>query len=147
LGQSIQDYENKLIRELVDALLIDNIFYYQDLKTNPFEKIKIHERRVYVGFHSSFHFLSPPAAINVYPIMDYTQNSTKIGFDGNILLRNPLPDHEDVALVFSVQYTIQLNLKVPEKNKPERRKPTIFKGTRLNKTISLGWTFWQKGIF
>ncbi|KAJ3311767.1 hypothetical protein HDV04_003779 [Boothiomyces sp. JEL0838] len=79
----------------------------------------VSERRLHIGFHNSYEFVSPPLIVTLYP-SDSDSDQSDLIFDGNLTLERY--HNELIPLVMILEYKLTLEI-----NKPPEEKGSLAK--------------------
>ncbi|KAI8901135.1 hypothetical protein BC833DRAFT_579101 [Globomyces pollinis-pini] len=110
---SIEEYDQNFLEQYRDAYFENHLesVYLDDNHNLPSPNIL--ERRLHVGFHNGYEFLSPPIIISLSNDDDAIQ---EFQFPGDVSL-DYYQTESNVSLVFMFEYKISINVNAPEEQK------------------------------
>ena len=148
---SIEDYEQRLLEKVA---LIHFEADPASMLTDEDGSIllpTIKERRIKVGFHNAHTFVDNTVLTNVIPNIKDHGRGTDLFFKGQVELPHYMSKELGMALVFVIEYKIELTVRAPIEKKStmaiikesfSRTKSTIEK-IQLEKLVSIGWANWN----
>jgi len=116
----------------------------------------ITERRIHIGVHNGYTFLSMPTITNVSPNPTQRNDETfELYFNGNISLDKYCFSDPGIAIVFMIEYRLLYNAKEVDKTKKSNGKLSnaslaskkLSDSNQQEKSIILGWGIWKQPLF
>ena len=111
----------------------------------------VQERRIHVGFHNSKTFIDKLVLANVVPDFDEQGHGTDLVYHGQLELPSYIPGEWGMALIFMIEYKVQLAVRAPIEKKTglSALVETFSKAPKepnekqfIEKLICCGWSSW-----
>ncbi|KAL6602616.1 hypothetical protein U3516DRAFT_558860 [Neocallimastix sp. 'constans'] len=117
----------------------------------------INERRIHIGVHNGYTFLSMPTITNLFPNTTQRKDETsELYFNGNISLNKYCFSDPGIAIIFMIEYRLLYNAREVEKTKkksssslslPDIAQKNLADSNQFEKSVIIGWGVCNQPLF
>jgi len=115
----------------------------------------INERRIHIGVHNGYTFLSMPTITNIFPNPIQRKDETsELYLNGNISLDKYCFSDPGIAIIFMIEYRLIYNAKEVDKTKKNGKLSNaslapkkLADSSQFEKSIIIGWGIWKQPLF